>query len=325
MTARPNHFKIGLFVIAATFVLLIAIVVFGAGMLNPRKYYIAPYFYTSVHGLGRGSPVELRGVQIGQVDRIAFVGDVYPLSMDAGAFSRYERYIMVVVAVDPDFVGEASQRAIEEKLALAVSQGLRIQLANEILSGIGYLEAEFLDPERYPILDIGWQPHHTYVPSAPSELHTLKDSVDKILFKLEKLDVQQIGDTVQTLLVSLDRAVADANIPSLSRDLGRILSQAQTKLDALDVETLNRELHEVLGTLRVTLEDANVPEMTRQAKALLVQGSELDLIDSFAGVRSAFDSSSNRISIELHANVFTDQRTPDSTFEAIVVVGSARR
>ena len=74
-------------------------------------------------------------------------------------------------------------------------------------------------------MDVGWQPHHTYVPSAPSELHTLMDSVDKILFKLEKLDVQQIGDTVQTLLSSLDRAVADANIPSLSRDMQRILSQ----------------------------------------------------------------------------------------------------
>ncbi len=274
-SVRPNHFKIGLFVIAATLILLIAIVVFGAGMLNPRKYYIETYFDTSVHGLGRGSPVELRGVQIGQVDRIAFVGDVYPLSMDPGAFSRYERYIMVVVAVDPDFVEEASQRDIEEKLALAVSQGLRIQLANEILSGIGYLEAEFLDPERYPVLDIGWQPRHTYVPSAPSELHTLKDSVDKILFKLEKLDVQRIGDTVQTLLASLDRAVADANIPSLSRDMHRILSQAQAKLDALDADALNRELLEVLEALTVTIEDANVPQMSRQAQALLAQGSQV--------------------------------------------------
>ena len=71
--------------------------------------------------------------------------------------------------------------------------------------------------------------------------------------------------------------------------------------------------------------DSLPPDREPAVFALLVQGSELDLIDSFAGVRSAFDSSSNRISIELRANVFTDQRTPDSTFEAIVVVAAGRR
>ncbi len=71
--------------------------------------------------------------------------------------------------------------------------------------------------------------------------------------------------------------------------------------------------------------DSLPPDRQPAVFALLVQGSELDLIDSFAGVRSAFDSSSNRIGIELRANVFTDLRTPDSTFEAIVVVAAGRR
>ena len=59
--------------------------------------------------------------------------------------------------------------------------------------------------------------------------------------------------------------------------------------------------------------------------ARLLQESELDLIDSFVLIFPAsFDSSSNKITAELDA-AFTDQRTPDGTFEAIVVVGSARR
>jgi hypothetical protein len=70
--------------------------------------------------------------------------------------------------------------------------------------------------------------------------------------------------------------------------------------------------------------DSLPPDREPDVFTLAVQGSELDLIESFAGIRSAFDSSSNRISIELRANVFTDQRTPDGTFEAIVVVASGR-
>ncbi len=71
--------------------------------------------------------------------------------------------------------------------------------------------------------------------------------------------------------------------------------------------------------------DSLPPDREPDVFTLAVQGSELDLIESFAGIRSAFDSSSNRISIELRANVFTDQRTSDSTFEAIVVVAAGRR
>lgn len=59
--------------------------------------------------------------------------------------------------------------------------------------------------------------------------------------------------------------------------------------------------------------------------ARLLQESELDRIDSFVLIFPAsFDSSSNKITAELDA-AFTDQRTPDGTFEAIVVVGFARR
>ena len=72
--------------------------------------------------------------------------------------------------------------------------------------------------------------------------------------------------------------------------------------------------------------DSLPPDREPAVFALLVQGSELDLIHSFVEIFPAvFDSSSNRISTELSANVFTDQRTSDSTFEVIVVVVAAAR
>ena len=57
--------------------------------------------------------------------------------------------------------------------------------------------------------------------------------------------------------------------------------------------------------------------------AQLLQSGGQDLLDNFVRVFTAtFDSLSNTISAELSVNVFTDQRTADDTFEAIVVVGS---
>ena len=71
--------------------------------------------------------------------------------------------------------------------------------------------------------------------------------------------------------------------------------------------------------------DSLPPDREPAVFSLLVQGSEIDLIKSFVMIfPAAFDSLSNRISIELPANYFTDQRTPDSGFEANVVVAGAR-
>ncbi len=273
MTTKPNYFKTGLFVILAILLMLGGIVVFGAGLLNQRSAYFETYFDTTVHGLSVGSPVEARGVHIGQVKRIAFVRDEYDLEAAPGALSKYEGYIMVVVSVSPEFMAGLTPAGAQEKLSLFVQEGLRIQLANEILTGIGYLQAEFLNTDVYPVLPIDWTPKRTYIPSARSELSTLKDSVDKILFKLEKLDVQAIGDTVQALLGSLHQAVADANIPDLSRDVHQVLGQVQTKLEGLDTEVISQETQQLLTTLNTMAQDANVPEISHQAQALLVEAN----------------------------------------------------
>lgn len=274
MGTQANYFKIGLFILIALGVLLVAVVIFGAGVFEKDKVLFETYFDNSVHGLSVGSPVEARGVRIGQVERIAFVSDLYPALIDEGAVSSYERYIAVVVSVDAEFMGQASSVQTREKLEQLIDQGLRIRFAAEILTGLGYLEAEFLDPNRFEPLEIGWTPERIYIPSAPGELTTLKDSVDKILYKLEKIDVQQIGLTVQELLGSLHTAVADANIPGLSRQTQQVLKQAETKLAELDTRKISQEAEQVLVGLNRVIADANVPALSLQAKTLLAEAKQ---------------------------------------------------
>ena len=75
-----------------------------------------------------------------------------------------------------------------------------------------------------------------------------------------------------------------------------------------------------------TFLDSLPPDREPAVWAQVLQSSDMDLIDSFLWISTAsFDSSNNRINAELYIGVFTDQRTPDGTLEAIVVVGSARR
>ncbi len=75
-----------------------------------------------------------------------------------------------------------------------------------------------------------------------------------------------------------------------------------------------------------TFLDSLPPDREPAVWVQVLQSSDMDLIDNFLWISTAsFDSSNNRINAELYIAVFTDQRTPDDTFEARVVVGSARR
>lgn len=274
MGTKPNYFKIGLFVLLAVVILLIGVVIFGANLFEKERLYFETYFDNSVHGLSVGSPVEARGVQIGRVEQIDFVGDHYAIPVDDEAFQTFARYVRVVVSVDPEFMLGVCELETDERLQRLVTGGMRIRYATEILTGIGYLEAEFLDPNRFPILDMTWTPEFCYLPSAPGEFNTLKDSVDKILYKLEQIDIQQMSETAHHLLKSMDQAITDANVAEVVNKVQDVLVCAEQKIEAIDTVQINQDATELLATLKGAVVDANIPALGLQARTLLVEANK---------------------------------------------------
>jgi len=66
---------IGVFVVGALVLLMIAVVVFGSGELFKRTNKFVLYFDGSVKGLSIGAPVMFRGVSIGTVKNISLIYD----------------------------------------------------------------------------------------------------------------------------------------------------------------------------------------------------------------------------------------------------------
>ncbi len=75
MSKKASKTAIGLFVVGGLVLLLIAIVVFGSGMLFKRTNKFVLYFDGSVKGLSIGAPVMFRGVSIGSVKGISLIYD----------------------------------------------------------------------------------------------------------------------------------------------------------------------------------------------------------------------------------------------------------
>jgi paraquat-inducible protein B len=270
MSAKPNYFKIGIFVIASVALIVIAVIIWGAGLFNKEKIYFETYFDSDVTGLAIGSPVLARGVKIGQVESIAFAGSVYDVAPDKTKVSKYASYVRVLCSIPKEESEERTGDITDEQRVIRtkglIRQGLRVRLASNILTGQSYLEGTFLDPNRFPVLDIIWKPKNMYIPSAPGEFSTMKDSLDKILVELEKIDVKAISDNANQLLIELRQLVKspDTNVPSTN--LPQVLAKLDSILERIDRQTAEKrpEIDQTISNMKSISDD--IKELTEMLK-----------------------------------------------------------
>ncbi|MHC4693861.1 MAG: MlaD family protein [Planctomycetota bacterium] len=268
MSEKANYFKIGLFFVISVILIVIAVIVWGAGLFTKDMIYFETYFDSPVTGLTAGSSVELMGVKLGQVEDIDFVPAVYDISTDPTKVSKYERYIRVLCSISAEeakeYAGDITDVQRKARTKNLIQQGLRLRLASNILTGQAYLEGVFVDPNRFPILPIIWESKHTYVASAPGEFSTIKDSVDKILEKIEEIEFQKIVENVNQLLVVAKETVADANIPGVTEEIKNLFAelrgtnqQIQALLTNPDPNAKSTNIAQVITRLDNTLENIN--------------------------------------------------------------------
>lgn len=266
MNTKANYLKIGLFVIAAIVVTVMTVVIVGAGMIGKDKVYLETYIDESVQGLSVGSPVKHRGVQIGRVDKITFVTREYDIPSDIENFAMFRRYVMVQVAADYEKIGSGNRQHVKREFGHLVENGLRIRLTSQALTGVAYLEADYLDPNRYPVLDIGWEPKHIYVPSAPSILSTFTQSAEEAFVRLGSLDFEGMVEKTSILLTTVNTAVEEAKIGQLSEEARRMFTEFR--------ET-NKKLQALLTTSQPgPASSANLPDMIERLDVSLARIDE---------------------------------------------------
>lgn len=271
---KANYFKIGLFVIVSAAMGVAAVVFLGAGFLAQEKVLFETYIDESVSGLSIGSPVELRGVRIGQVEDIGFAAEVYDLPEESERTLGAGRFVRVVFSV----LGEHLPGLSEQNGLLhqedTPDRGLRFRLASNIVTGQAYLEGTYLDPNRFEPPGFSWEPQYPFIPSAPSELTTLKQSVDKILGKLQEIDLDSTLKSVEQLFASVDQTLADANVAEVSGEVRELLAETREKVAAVDTRAINAAVQRVLASADRAIADANVAAVSEQATGLLADARQ---------------------------------------------------
>lgn len=235
----------------------------------------------SVQGLSVGSPVLYRGVQIGTVKQITFLPRGYPeqIPYDSEAYHKYSRYVLVIMAVDrSNFPRDADDDTIRTIIKGWVLNGLRLKLAYQGITGISYMEADYIEPQRQtdkPI-DLEWEPKNIYIPAAPSLFKNLADSIESILKTLDTIDFEGIADSVVGTLDTIKVAVAEAEVPQLRAEVIGLMT---------DLRETNRLVMDMLDKSR-SPDGVNIPEtiaqldktLRRLDKFVVIQQSEIEEI-----------------------------------------------
>lgn len=274
MDAKPHYFRIGLFVLAALTLIVMAVVLFGAGLFGQNKLYVESYFTESITGLSIGSPVQFRGVQMGQVEEIGFVGSVYSLDQNTPAGAAYASYVRVVSGILCCKLPVQNPGQMEGLLARMVQRGLRARISSNLLTQQAYLEMNFLDPNRFPAEKVPWTPKYVFIPSAPSEFGTITGSIDKILSQLQAIDAKGLSESLEKVFTSLNTAITEAHLAELSQEARGLLQAGREKVEALEMDKLNAGAQRFVVSLNQAVAEANVPGLSREIRRVLDQADQ---------------------------------------------------
>lgn len=260
--SRRTYLSVGAMVIAGA-VLLVGFVVFLTGeRLRSGDTVFETYSRESVQGLETGSPVRYRGVQVGRVTEIALASAAYRRPQGE-AFAGAFQLVVMRFAVDLTRVGDIPR--IED----AVAQGLRARLATTGITGVVYIELDFVDPDRFPVAPLPWVPDHPVIPSQPSTAAQVQSAAETLLRRVENVDIEAIIANLNGLVTDIRARVSAQEVQGLVDSASGLLSTLRQEVQRADIPALTGELRGAAGGFRSLAESREIREALARLNAAL--------------------------------------------------------
>lgn len=241
MSKRANPTLVGIFVMGAVILAILALLLLGGGQWFREKRQLIMYFEGAAQGLQVGAPVVLLGVTVGTVKRVQ-------LGID-----EETRRILVPVTVEVDSSAVQSRKGEQidlqdrQTIKQMIERGLRARLRiQSLLTGQLYVDLDF-----YPDKDAKFfatEEELIEIPTIPSTTEEISSKLEG--FPMEKFlhDLATIGESVNNILAS----EKTKELPQLLETTLRHMQSLTAKLDAAGPPIL-KEVQADLDALGKTL------------------------------------------------------------------------
>jgi paraquat-inducible protein B len=189
---------------------------------------VVAYFETSASGLVKGAPVDILGIQVGQVTDVKLLVDPR-----TGAAK-----VRVAMDLQPERVvgrgglkgGEPEPEAV---MANMVNQGVRAELdTGSFITGQKIITlAKVPGAGRASVTEEG---DALVLPTTTAGLDNVLANLSDISTKLDKIPFQQIGNNVNRLLVTTNHTVQSTNVKATLQALTQTLQTADATLESVN-------------------------------------------------------------------------------------------
>ncbi|HWX20741.1 MAG TPA: MlaD family protein [Candidatus Binatia bacterium] len=289
MSAKTHNFRIGLFVLVGALLFVGALFAMGLRTYFGKRDVFETCVTGKVENLSVGALVKLRGVTIGKVSSIDFIGTEYP--------AYKQQYVLIQFEIPKGTVWGTETGNIQQLLDTEIAQGLRARVQGQGFLGANIVALEYIDPKLYPVEPIAWTPKHYYIPSAPSQFNRVMASLEKSLRHAEDLDLAELLERVKTLIDVANQLAGNVNqvdfkqlgtnagsliveFRETNRGLQRTLADAQNAINGADLPAIGRDTAAL---------EAKLSSTVLELRHLLASVDTGELNSSLANVRAATD------------------------------------
>jgi len=249
---RRIQLSVGIMVLVGVGLLLGVILFLTQNRLSGSDTLFETYIRESVQGLEVGSPVRYRGVSVGRVTSIGLAAAEYRRP-EGEPFAASFQLVVVRFAVDLNKVGDIPSRDD------AVRLGLRARLSSQGITGVAYIELDFVESARgQPLPTLPWHPLYPWIPAVPSTVAQVQSAAEMVMRQLQDIDFASLFETVSALATDLRDQVKAAEISRAVNEAAGLLADFRRTLDRSDIPGTVGEIRSTVRTVQETMASQEV-------------------------------------------------------------------
>lgn len=247
---------IGIFVVGAIALLVVAIGVLGSGKFFKVSVPYVMVFEGSVKGLNVGSPVVFRGVKLGSVSSIRMRADYATKAFTILVYSDFEPSQIEFVNLDQAAVKAITKIDRYARMRELVARGLRAQLEMQsIVTGQLQIALDFY-PDKPAV--------YTRIDETIEEIPTILTPLQQITKKLENLPIEELFNKVNAAVDGIGKLIQSPELKESVANLDSALKDVQSLVRNVDaqVKPLSAEVSDMLRDVQKLVKNADAQVLT---------------------------------------------------------------
>ena len=241
--ANDNHTsyrRIGFAVFSGAIAIVLSLIYLGGIRGRGDEILVETHYDKPVSGLSVGSVVNFRGVKVGEVREISFVGSKY----DVTGADNSRIYILMALngrALGFEDMTQGESGAVVASLVKKFN--LRATVTTSGITGLSRIELNYHRPEQLTEhRPVSWTPRHAFIPPQESLLDNISDAATKVLNQINRMDLNAAWSNINASVEALAAATDSARtmIQTRQGDIDRVLDDISET--ATSLKTLSSEL-----------------------------------------------------------------------------------